>query len=164
MTQLTNEMIIKNFNISTQIFKTGFKFFVVISLIIGIIYFIKFKKEKTTSGKKGIIAAITIAFLLICILQFKDFLKYNAISYSLENNSWYVEIDTVARTKLHTDGDGNTSYYVYLTEHGKVSISQKTYSGLSKGSSVYVVIAKGRFGGTYATSQIYSTNRYIYQN
>ena len=163
MTQLTDSMIINSFNSSSPFFRLELILFGVMFLIIGIVYFIKFKKEKTTSGKKSIIIGIVIALLLFGIPVFKGFLKYNAISYSVENNSWYVVTDTVERTKSSTDDDGDTSYYVYLTEHGKVSISRNIYYDLSKGDSVYVVIAKGRFGGTYATSQIYTTDKYIYK-
>ena len=162
MTQLTNEIIIKNFNTSTPFFKLALIFFGVAFLIFCIVYFIKFKRKKTKSEKKDILIGIVIIFLLIGIPVFKGLVKYNAINYSLKNNSWYVEIDTIERTKSSSDGDGNTSYYVYLTEHGKVSVSSNIYHSISKGDSVYVVIVKGIFGLTYTTNQIYPTSKYIY--
>ena len=163
MTQLTDSMIINSFNSSSPFLRLELILFSVMFLVLGIVYFIKFKREKTTSGKKGIIIGIVIALLLFGIPVFKGFLKYNAINYSVENNSWYVVTDTVERTKSSTDDDGDTSYYVYLSEHGKVSVGRSTYYNLFNGDSVYVVIVKGRFGGTYATSQIYPTDEYIYK-
>lgn len=162
MTQLTDKMIINSFNTSTPFFKLELIAIGIFLLIIGIIYFFKYKKEKTTSRKKDIIIVIFIVFLVIGIELFENLLKYNAIIYSIENNSWYVETDTVERKKSSTNDRGNTSYYVYLTNRGKVSVNMKKYYSLSKGNTVYVVIVKGRFGKTYTTSQIYSTREYTY--
>ena len=162
MKQLTDSMIINSLNASSPFLRIELIFFGVMFLIIGIVYFIKFKKEKTTDGKHGIIIGIVIALLLFGIPVFKEFLKYNAINYSVENNSWYVVTDTVERTKWINDSDGDDSYYVYLNEHGKLSISRLTYFGLLKGDSVYVIIVKGRLGGTYI-SHIYPADEYIYK-
>jgi len=163
MTQLTDSMIINSFNSSSPFLKLELILFSVMFLVLGVVYFIKFKREKTTSGKKSIIIGIVIVLFLLGIPVFKGFLKYNAINYSVQNNSWYVVTDTVERTKSSTDDDGDTSYYVYLSEHGKVSVGRRTYYDLFNCDSVYVVIVKGRFGGTYATSQIYPTDEYIYK-
>ena len=161
MTQLTDTMIINSFNNSSPLFKIELIIFGITLLFLFFIYFIKFKKEKTAKEKKATLIAIVIIFFLVGIPVIKGFFKYTAINYSVKNNSWYVAIDTVERTDSKTN-DGKTSYYVYLSDHGKISISRNTYYNLFNSNSVYVVIVKGRFGGTYATSQIYPTNKYIY--
>ena len=163
MTQLTDEMIINSFSKSSPFFRIELIIFGLVFLVMGIAYFIKFKKEKTTKGKKGIIIGVIIVALLLGIPLFKAFLKYNAINYSVENNSWYVETDTVVRRKFSTDDDGDTTYYIYLSEYGKVSVSRGIYYDLSEGDSAYVVLVKGRFGGTYTSGQIYATDEYIYK-
>jgi len=162
VTQLTDEMIINSLNKSSPFFRIELIVFGLMLLVMCVAYFIKFKKEKTTRGKKGIIIGSVIALVLVGIPVFKGFLKYNAINYSIENNSWYVVTDIVERRKMSTD-DGDTTYYIYLFEHGKVSVSRNTYYDLSEGKSAYVVLVKGRFGGTYTTGQIYATDEYIYK-
>lgn len=56
--------------------------YAILFVVFGIIYFIKFKKEKTRRSKKTIIIGVIIAIVLIDIPVFKGFLKYEAIKYS----------------------------------------------------------------------------------
>lgn len=162
MTQLTNEMIIEGLNKRSPLMKLELIIFGVMLLVFGIIYFIKFKKEQDSSKKREIIIAIIIIAVLIGRPVVKEFLKYNAIQHSIKNNSFEVVIDTVARTSSSTDDDGDTTYYVYLDNNGKIAVNRNTYYSLSKGQSVYVVLAKGSLGGKYPTGQIYLTTQYQY--
>ena len=162
MLELTNEMILENFdNASSLYFKLMPLFLTLIFVALFIIYFIKFIKEKHTRRRK-IIAITIIITLLICIPMFKEIFRYNAITYSLENNSWYVETDIIEKKDVHYKKGKNDVYYIYLKKYGKVSTDNTTYNHFLEGSSVYVVIVKGPFGGTYATDQIYPTSLYIY--
>lgn len=162
MTQLTNEMIIQSLNKSSPFFRLELILFGVMFLVFGIVYFIKLKKEQNTGRKKGIIIGIAIVVLLLGIPVGKGFLKYSAIQNSIKNNSFEVVTDTVVRTSSSTDDDGDTTHYVYLTNNGKITVSRNTYYDCSQGKSVYVVIAKGIFGGKYPTGQLYLTSRYQY--
>lgn len=164
MTQLTNDMIIQSLNKSSPFMRLELILFGGMLLIFGIVYFFKFKKEQNSGRKKGIIIGVVLSAFLIGIPVFKGSLKYSAIQYSIENNCFEVVTDTVARTNSSTDDDGDTTYYVYLTNNGKVTVSRNTYYDCSAGKSVYVVIAKGRFGGKYPTGQLYLTSRYQYVN
>ena len=83
---------------------------------------------------------------------------------SIDNKSWIVTTDTVKQTRSSTDDDGDTSYYIYLTNNGKVSVSSRQYYSYSSGTSVYVVLVQGTFGKTYATNLIYPTSIYTYYN
>ena len=161
MIQLTDSMIINSLNTILPSLKSELIFLGVLFLSIGILNFIKFKREKTTRGK-SIIIVIVISLLLIGIPVFKAFLKYNAINYSVKNNSWYVATDIVERRKISTSFE-DAFYYIYLSEYGKISVSRKTYYDLLNSDSVYVLIVKGRLGGIYATNQIYPTDEYIYK-
>lgn len=162
MTKLTNEMIIRNFNTNMPFMEIILIYLVAILVIFGIIYFLKLKKEQSIRKKRGQIIVLIIILLLIGIPTINGILEYDAINYSLKNNSWYVEKDTVARTRISRDDEGDETCYVYLTNYGKVSVDRRTYYNITKGDTVYVVIAKGRFGGTYVTSQIYPANKYTY--
>ena len=162
MTQLTNEMIIQSLNKSSPFMKLELIGFVAIFLIYGIVYFFKFKKEKNYGKGKDIIIFVFILAALIGIPIFNGSLKYSAIQYSIKNNCFEVITDTVVRKKISKDNDGDSTYYVYLTNNGKINVSRNTYYDCSDGESVYVVIAKGRFGRKYQTGQLYSTINYQY--
>ena len=84
------------------------------------------------------------------------------VKNSIDNKSWIVTTDTVKRTRSSTDDDGDTSYYIYLTNNGKISVSSRQYYSYSSGTSVYVVLVQGAFGKTYATNLIYPTSSYTY--
>ncbi len=162
--QLTNDMIIQSLSKSSPFMRLELILFGAMLIIFGIVYFVKFKKEQNSGRKKDIIITAVIIALLVGIPVVKDSLKYSAIQYSIENNCFEVVTDTVARTNFSTDDDGDRTYYVYLTNNGKVTVSQNTYYDCSTGKSVYVVIAKGRFGGKYPTGQLYLTSQYQYVN
>lgn len=159
MTQLTNDMIIQSINKSSPFMMLELILFGGMLLIFGIICFFKLKKEKNSRKKEGMIIGIVLIAFFNVILVNKNHLKYIAIQYSIKNNCFEVVTDTVVRTSLSTDND---EYYVYLTNNGKVTVKKNTYYNCLEGTSVYVVIAKGRFGGKYATGQIYLTSRYQY--
>ena len=164
MKQLTNEMIIQSLNKSSTFSKLELISLGGMLLIFGIVLFLKLKKEQNSENKKGIIIGVILIAILIGMPVFKSYLKYSAIQYSIENNCFEVVTDTIARTNFSTDDDGDTTYYVYLTNNGKITVSQKTYYDCSNEKSVYVVIAKGRFGGKYPTGQLYLTSIYKYVN
>ena len=162
MIQLTNEMIIESLSKSSPFMKLELILFGIVLLVFGIVYFIKFRKEQNSGRKKSIIIAAVLIVLLFVIPIFKGFLKYNAIQNSIKNNSFEVVTDTVVRTSSSIDDDGDTTYYVYLNNNGKVTVNENTYYNLSSGKSVYVVLAKGILGGKYLTGQIYLTSQYQY--
>ncbi|MFR2570548.1 MAG: hypothetical protein ACLS90_02440 [Clostridia bacterium] len=163
MTQLTNEMIIQSLNKNFVFMRLDFILSAIILLVFGIIYFLKGRREQNSRRKKGIIIGVIFIAFLMGVPAFKNSLKYSAIQSSIKNNCFEVVIDTVARTDF-TTADGDTTYYVYLTNNGKMPVSQNTYYHISSGDSVYVVIAKGRFGGKYPTGQLYLTSEYQYVN
>lgn len=138
MTQLTNEMIIQSLNNRSPFMSLDLILLGGMLLIVGISYFFKIKKEKDSRRKSGII----IGVILIGIPILKSSLKYSAIQYSIENNCFEVVTDTVARINSRTYDDGAATYYVYLTNNGKVTVNSSTYDDCSSGKSVYVVIAK----------------------
>ncbi len=160
MTQLTNEMIIQSLNNRSPFMSLDLILLGGMLLIVGISYFFKIKKEKDSRRKSGIIIGVILIAFLIGIPILKSSLKYSAIQYSIENNCFEVVTDTVARTNSRTYDDGAATYYVYLTNNGKVTVNSSTYDDCSSGKSVYVVIAKGRFGGKYPTGQLYLTSKY----
>lgn len=164
MTQLTNEMIIQSLNKSSPFMRLELIGLVLIILLYGIVYFFKLKKEQTSRKKKDIIIFVFLLVFLIGIPVFKGYLKYNAIQYSIENNCFEVVTDTVARKKFNTNNKGNSTYYVFLTNNGKITVGSNTYYDCSDGESVYVVIAKSKFGKKYLTGQLYPTNSYEYVN
>lgn len=160
--QLTSDIIINGLNKDYQSLFISVLIWGVVFLVMGIAAFINFKKDQNSSRKKGTIIGILIVLVLIGFPLFKSFLTCNAIKHSLNNNSWSVETDTILRTKSSTDDDGDTSYYAYLKKYGKLSVGRSNYYDLSSGKTVYVVVVKGVLGGTYATSPIYPTGRYTY--
>ena len=160
MTPLTNDMIIQNLNESSPFMRLEILLYFGLFLIYGIVCFFKFKKEQNSERKKIILTFVILLTLFLGIPIFKACLKYRAIQYSIDNKCFEVMTDTVVRTSSNTDRHGNTTYYVYLTQNGKITVSKTTYWKCTTGDSVYVVIAKGRFGGKYKTGNLYLTSRY----
>ena len=163
MTPLTNNMIIQDLKENSPLISIQLIIIAGMILIFGIIYFFKLKKEQNSGRKRDIIRRVIIITFVFSIPLFKGNLEYSAIQYSIKNNCFEVVTDTVARTTTSKTSSGNTTYYVYLTNNGKVDVSSRTYYASSDGTSVYVVIAKGRFGGKYPT-EVYLTSNYQYVN
>lgn len=106
-------------------------------------------------------------YTFIIIRKNNSLLKYNATNYSIKNNTWYVETDTVQKSTLEVSrniggGHGSSYYYLDLTKYGTISVDSNTYATLHKGDTVYIVIIQGRNGATYPTSQIYPTSEWSY--
>lgn len=90
------------------------------------------------------------------------------VQYAIKNDNYYVEIDYIEKKdfrniKQYKSSNSSTSYYAILKEHGKVEISRSLFFSLNTEDSVYVVIIKGLFKGTYVTVPIYPTKDYIYE-
>ena len=163
MKQITNEMIIQNLNGSSQFillsaFFEGLFFVVLVSLLV-----IKLIKNRNTKMVTSTIIVTVIVALFFGIPAIKNFLKYSAIKYSIANNCFEVVSDTVKRKNFKSHDNGYT-YYFYLENNGKITVDERTYYDCSEGQSVYVVIAKGRLGGKYPTSQVYLKTKYQYNN
>ena len=164
MKELTNEMIIESLNKNSPFLKLELILFGVMILVFGIVYFIKFKREQNSGRKKGIIISVVILLVLIGIPVFKGVFEYNAIQYSIKHECFEVVTDTIVRTDSITGDNGNKTYYIYLNDNGKMTVSRRDFYNFFNGNSVYVVIAKGRLGGRYKTGQIYLTSEYQYVN
>lgn len=175
MKELTNSIIISDLNtikVSTnQSLTLGI--ITIISLTILFIWALKqsISNPKLIKRKTSNIITIIILFIVMIIILvppfFKNLFLKNAIQYSLNNNFWTVEIDTLE--KLEKDiivhrRRTNIEYYAHFSEHGKVQIPQKGYENLPENQDVYIIIVKGRFGGTYATRLIYPTNEFNYMD
>lgn len=128
-------------------------------LVLAVVTFVLFNLEKKSKALGTLISLILIAVPLT-----STFFKAMAMKNSIDNKSWIVTADTVKRTKSSTDDDGDTSYYIYLTNNGKVSVSSRQYYSYSSGTSVYIVLVQGSFGKTYSTNLIYPTSSYTYYN
>ena len=153
MIPLTDETILENLNLAMQS-KIILLYIGIILFTLSVVCFIFFKL-KHSSNSKIFYSVGMIIFSLFLIM------RYDTINYSLKNNSWYVETDTVVRTKATQQESNITSYSIYLKNHGIFSGTKNDYHEFSNGDSVYLVIAKGRFGNTIPIT-IYSTQKYIY--
>ena len=167
MQQLTSIRIINDLTASSSTYVITFIFIIIALFFVFFIFFRNFKEGKDTFEK--IIALMPILFFLILLGSplINSLLKYNATNYSIKNNTWYVETDTVQKSKseyYRRSGGSSTSseYFLYLSKYGKVSVDSNTYATLHKGDTVYIVIIQGRNGATYPTSQIYSTSKWSY--
>ena len=172
--ELTNEMIIERFEDELPLDRIKIIVYgiIIIVYIIYIVIYLKKKKETNTKtiqktitiSRIIIMSGIAVVILMFCFPEIKNILEYNAVQYSIENNCFEVVIDKVVKEDSTHDRSGNHSYYLYLENNGKIHVSMRTSSECSVGEHVYVVIAKGKFGGIYPTWQIYSTNLYKYVN
>ena len=166
MQQLTDEIIIGNFDLNLQGLSIKLIAWGEFFLIMLMIFFKQLKKMQSAKRK---IVTISNGILLICILAIilKNFFVYDAIKYSQENNLWNVKLDIVEdvyKIKKTRQLSVNNNYrcYIRLNEYGIIPGDDMAYINLWEGEKVYVVTVSGRFGGVYATEQVYPTREYIY--
>lgn len=162
MKELTREMIIEALKIEQGAIKLFFVILCVVFVTSIVISFIKFRKYDSNSRNKYIIVGMSLVMLLLLIPLWMLYKKYDALNYSIENNCWSVEKDVITEKRSSRDDDGDYKYHVVLSQHGKFSVTQREYFDYNQGEVVYVIIAKGRFGGTYTSKIFYSTSYYHY--
>ncbi len=160
--ELTNEMIIEALEIEQGSIKLVFTLLCVIFIVAIVISFIKFRHYDSSSRNKYIIGGMALVMLLLLIPLWMMYKKYDAINYSIKNNCWSVEKDVITEKKSRIDDEGDYKYYVVLSKYGEFSVSQREYFGYDERELVYVIIARGRYGGTYACKIFYSASYYHY--
>ena len=132
-----------------------------ILLIVGFIEYFTGKKEKAK--------IFFVSNLILIFPMFYFLFNHLYVQYAIKNNKYcvktdYIEECSIQSVKSRSSSNSSYSYYAILKEHGKVKISHDLYSSLNIDDSVYVVIINGLFKETYASSLIYPTENYTYEN
>ena len=164
MLKLTNDMITQNLIESSRTLKLALIAVSLLFLGFVVLAFIKMIRGKDSPGKIGRIIAFVVILILIGIPGGKIFIKYSSIQSAIDKNQFEIVTDTVENSGYKKNEDGNRSFYVYLTNNGKISVTKSTYSECYPGTSVYVVVVKGIFGEKYPIGKIYLTSKYQYVN
>lgn len=169
MTQLTDEMIVKNMQAGTVV---GI-FFAVIFLLIGTILLVvaikkALKNNKLSQAGEPIPKSSTVAirimgpmitffmFIGICFLII-------AIGSASTAKSFTVAVDTIEQKDMETHfrhnsgGKAKHEYYFYLTDLGKMKVTSSRYDKCSEGEEIIVVLDKKN-----KIQKIYSADEYEY--
>ena len=168
MRQLTNEMIIEQLNSIVNDYTILIVFFAVMALATGIVVYIFGIKKAQVPKRKECTVIMLLFPMAVVVMIFMAFPITNAIQYSLQNNCFEIEVDTIVRKeyskKYRKESDGDKQYTVYLRNNDSHRVSEKKFDNLNVGDSVYTIIVKNKSGKRYCVGEIFPTKQYQYLN